>query len=95
MQLDRNTLRRLALIAGAILILAASVMASTIGITAITSQNHIDIISQTGIIDANLTYSFKELNNTHWRSELLARPAGVLKIPLNIKGGNIWTRPKN
>lgn len=81
--LDRNMLRRLALIAGALLILAASVMASTVGITAIPSQNHIDIISQTGVIDANLTYSFKELNNTHWRADFCINQSSTITLNSN------------
>lgn len=72
MQLDRKMLRRLALIVGAILILAASVMASSIG--TFTPQNQIDIISQTGIIDTNLTYTFREVNKTYWIANFCAKP---------------------
>lgn len=43
MQLDRNTLRRLALIAGALLILAASVMASQTKTVTITNDPNIDM----------------------------------------------------
>src|SRR5271157_1281729 len=63
MQLDRNTLRRLALIVGAILILAASVMASTIG--TFTPQQQIQVISQ-DYIDSYFNWDIRQVDKTTW-----------------------------
>jgi len=70
--------------------------ARTIG--SFQQENYIEIISQTGILDTNLTYSFKEINNTHWIANFCVKPTtsaifNPAKYPLiNLTDGIIFER---
>ena len=83
----RNWKHELIFIAFLILIflfgaMISSSQASSIGV--FKQEKQINIISQTGELDTNLTYSFTEVNNTYWIAKFCIKPTSTIVFsPVN------------